>query len=46
MFPSGSQYYLVGIVSYGFRCAEKGYPGVYTRTTTFIDWIVQNVNNS
>ena len=22
-----------------FRCAEAGYPGVYTQTSYFVDWV-------
>ncbi|XP_044266681.1 venom protease-like [Tribolium madens] len=36
--------YQIGIVSYGFRCATPGYPGVYTRVTAFVDWIEQNLD--
>ncbi|CAH1153664.1 unnamed protein product [Phaedon cochleariae] len=37
-------FYQIGIVSYGFRCAESGWPGVYTRVTKFIDWIEKNLD--
>ncbi|XP_050433643.1 venom protease-like isoform X2 [Adelges cooleyi] len=46
MWPSGKQYYLVGVVSFGFKCAEPGYPGVYTRVTHFVEWIAGRMNNS
>ena len=32
-------YYQVGIVSYGTKICGQGVPGVYTRVTSFLDWI-------
>lgn len=35
---------LVGIVSFGHSCASPGYPGVYTRISSYMDWMRLHVN--
>lgn len=42
-FHSHGSYVLVGVVSWGEGCAKDGFPGFYTRVTTYIPWILANV---
>lgn len=37
------QWYIKGIVSFGAKCGLEGWPGVYTRVSSYLPWIRQNV---
>lgn len=37
-------WFLLGIVSYGAaECGRENVPGVYTRTSSFLEWINENI---
>ncbi|XP_041765539.1 venom protease-like [Anopheles merus] len=33
---------VVGIVSWGIRCGEANHPGIYTRVSSYVRWIIEN----
>ncbi|XP_049811283.1 proclotting enzyme [Schistocerca nitens] len=43
MLEQDAHWIQIGIVSFGNKCGEPGYPGVYTRVTHYLDWIKENM---
>ncbi|KAL4705218.1 hypothetical protein ACJJTC_000216 [Scirpophaga incertulas] len=42
MVQTDGRWTQIGVVSFGNKCGEPGYPGVYTRVTHFLTWLEQN----
>ncbi|KAG7213775.1 hypothetical protein KM043_002996 [Ampulex compressa] len=43
MLRTEGRWMQIGIVSFGNKCGEPGYPGVYTRVSEYVDWINDNL---
>lgn len=39
VLPFEGRYYVLGVVSSGKDCATPGFPGIYTRVTSYLDWL-------
>ncbi|XP_067004097.1 venom protease [Anabrus simplex] len=45
MMEKSGRWYLIGIVSAGYSCAQRGQPGIYHRVAHTVDWISYIVNS-
>ncbi|KAG7309448.1 hypothetical protein JYU34_005417 [Plutella xylostella] len=43
MLQHGGRWTQIGVVSFGNKCGEPGYPGVYTRLTHYARWLRQHL---
>lgn len=45
MLEKTGKWYLIGIVSAGYSCAQPGQPGIYHRVAKTVDWITYVINS-
>ncbi|XP_050420458.1 venom protease-like isoform X2 [Adelges cooleyi] len=45
MLLKNKQWYVLGITSYDLKCAERGFPTVFTRVSHFVNWINNKIKN-
>ena len=39
------RYVVAGVTSWGYDCGAQGYPGVYARVTSQLDWIKKSIGD-
>lgn len=45
MLERSGRWFLIGIVSAGYSCAQRGQPGIYHRVAHTVDWISHIINS-
>ncbi|XP_056640922.1 uncharacterized protein LOC130447897 [Diorhabda sublineata] len=46
MLQKTGRWFLIGIVSAGYSCAQSGQPGIYHRVAHTVDWIIRAIGNT